>query len=78
MRKSSSLGAYIDGILGKKHGLVANYALIQSDIGRNRISEKVSFMIRGEHESGRQYCAVLMDQEITVLAREEECNDPPI
>ena len=53
MRKSQSWWAKIDGIMGMKQGLMANYALNFSDLGRNRISEKVRFRIREEFESGR-------------------------
>ena len=53
MRKLHGLGADIDGVMGKKQGLVANYALLTSDTGTNRISENIRFRIRGERDSSR-------------------------
>ena len=66
------MGTDIDGVMGTKHGLVANYALIRPYIVRNRIYEKQRKRTRGEPNSGRQYGSGLMNPEITELARVEE------
>ena len=62
--------------MGMKQGFVANDALIMSEYGRNRISEEERPSNRKYVERGRQYGAVLMNPEITLLAREEETTMP--
>ena len=72
MRKFQGLGTQIYGIMGRKQGFVANDALVILGNGRNRIYEKERPRNREEIESGRQYGAVLMNPEFTLLAGEEE------